>query len=571
MLQLIAPIEKAARGDGIACSAIAFACLSAEQLQEAIKWFDRAIRLQPQRAENHAGKGLAQQSLGNLKLAIRCYDTALGLRPIDPETHYNKGSALMAMGELDAALLAYGAALAQRPSYELALLHRASALHSLGRFAEALASLDAALAVVPGTVDFLGLRGNILLELERTHEAVACYDQVLDRQPQDFAALVGRANALKALKRYEAALQDTEAALAVMPGHAETLVLRGDLLKDLDRTEDALTSYRRALAISPLLKRPSKTSTPRFRALLLFAPLAGNTPYDDLICQADFDCYIALVVPGFDHDPRSLRRHADVVVNLVSDTDLSAQTLPRIGKLLAELRLPAVNNADLISRTARDEISRALAGIAGCIAPPTRRFPGRELLQAGSDVSIETSFPAVIRPAGTHGGERMACVANEAELRGYIATDEEACYYIAPFIDYRSPDGYFRKYRFIFVGDQVLPYHLAIGSHWKVHHASTDMGQHAWMQQEEQSFLEDPWAHFGEQAQAALHEIRKRIGIDYFGIDCALDNAGRLVVFEANATMLVHQRNDAFPYKNSAVLRIKEAFAALLAQAARRH
>ena len=44
--------------------------------------------------------------------------------------------------------------------------------------------------------------------------------------------------------------------------------------------------------------------------------------------------------------------------------------------------------------------------------------------------------------------------------------------------------------------------------------------------------------------------IRERIGLDYFGIDCGLDASGNLVVFEVNASMLVHDRNDRFPYKN---------------------
>ena len=45
----------------------------------------------------------------------------------------------------------------------------------------------------------------------------------------------------------------------------------------------------------------------------------------------------------------------------------------------------------------------------------------------------------------------------------------EDCYLIE-YIDYRSADGHFRKYRFIFVDADILPYHLAIGSDWKLHH-----------------------------------------------------------------------------------------------------
>jgi hypothetical protein len=132
------------------------------------------------------------------------------------------------------------------------------------------------------------------------------------------------------------------------------------------------------------------------------------------------------------------------------------------------------------------------------------------------------------------------------------------------YIDYRSADGHFRKYRFIFVDGQVLPYHLAIGNDWKVHHTSTDMVHHQWMQQEEEAFLSDPTTVFNAGHYQVLQAIQSRVGLEYFGIDCGLDRSGNLVVFEVNASMLVHARNEDFPYKAPFVVRIKSAFDAML-------
>jgi len=58
--------------------------------------------------------------------------------------------------------------------------------------------------------------------------------------------------------------------------------------------------------------------------------------------------------------------------------------------------------------------------------------------------------------------------------------------------------------------------------------------------------------------------LRGRIGLDYFGIDCALDSCGDLLVFEVNASMLVHDDNAEFPYKDPHVRAIKAAFDAML-------
>jgi hypothetical protein len=76
----------------------------------------------------------------------------------------------------------------------------------------------------------------------------------------------------------------------------------------------------------------------------------------------------------------------------------------------------------------------------------------------------------------------------------------------------------------MFVGDEILPYHLAISERWKVHHASTSMGNHAWMQAEEREFLVRPQVAFCPRAYAALRNIQSRIGLDYFGIDCGVDH-----------------------------------------------
>ncbi len=65
-----------------------------------------------------------------------------------------------------------------------------------------------------------------------------------------------------------------------------------------------------------------------------------------------------------------------------------------------------------------------------------------------------------------------------------------------------------------------------------------------------------------------LRAIRDRIGLDFFGIDCGLDRDGTLVVFEVNASMLVHEHNEAFPYKDPYVRAIKQAFDAMLAETA---
>lgn len=104
---------------------------------------------------------------------------------------------------------------------------------------------------------------------------------------------------------------------------------------------------------------------------------------------------------------------------------------------------------------------------------------------------------------------------------------------------------------------------------WKIRHATTEMRRHVWMQNEEAALLDQPATVFHAQHDVAIRLIRERIGLDLFGLDCAVDRAGNVLVSEANGSMPV--RDDAaFPYKSPHVARIKGAFDALLAARSRR-
>jgi hypothetical protein len=153
-------------------------------------------------------------------------------------------------------------------------------------------------------------------------------------------------------------------------------------------------------------------------------------------------------------------------------------------------------------------------------------------------------------------------------IAAFLGAHAGEAFYLSAYVDYRSADGLFRKYRFVVTDAEILPYHLAIGENWKVHHYTTDMGRHAWMQDEEKAFLDNPGEVFAPAHYAAMRAIGAAIGLDFFGIDCSLDREGNLLVFEVNASILIHDDNAEFPYKTPFCLRVREAFAAMLARAA---
>ncbi|HVJ43718.1 MAG TPA: tetratricopeptide repeat protein [Dongiaceae bacterium] len=398
-------------------------------------------------------------------------------------------------------------------------------------------------------------------------EAITSFRHALRLKPDFVQAETQLGQSLRALGRGNEAAACFEHVIALHPDYVDAHIALGNLLQEHDPAR-AHGIFRQAHALRPLTTLPALQQPAGFAVLLVMAPGVANTPTDYLVGKGNYDAHFLCLLPGIDYDFDLLQRHADVVINLVSDADQGRETLPLARALVERLARPVINHPDKISPTDRAAVAAALAGIPGCRVPRIAHVTRALLL---SDPACLDSFgvPFLLRVAGKHGGDDFEMIEDKADIPAFIERSPADDYYAIEYVDFGSADGYFRKYRFIYADGQVLPYHLAIGSGWKVHHYTTEMDQHVWMQEEEETFLRDPWSVFSPANQATLRAIQAAIGLDYFGIDCSLDRNGDVVVFEVNASMLVHDDNAQFPYKNPYVAVIKQAFDAMLEKTAR--
>ncbi|MDR3468979.1 MAG: tetratricopeptide repeat protein [Xanthobacteraceae bacterium] len=362
----------------------------------------------------------------------------------------------------------------------------------------------------------------------------------------------------------EMAIRHFEQAIALDPNDADSRYWIGGIRQMMGEVDAARTAYAAAEQIRPAIRRRAIRSPPEFRVLVLFAPYAGNTPTQYLFKDVTYDVD-TLALFGPDEPDISSVGEIDVVLNLVSDADQAEAMLFAATGLAERLGKPVVNAPGKVLHTTRDAVAVLLPGIPALRVPRILRLdPDTDISAAALAALLPFDFPVLARPAGTHGGDDFGKIGSPDELARYLAQRPDADHYVIEYVDVASGDGHFRKYRFMFVGETILPYHLAIGNDWKVHHLSTDMAHRPWMQQEEAAFLANPGAVFNASHFEALRTVRDRIGLDYFGIDCGLDRNGSLIVFEVNASMLVHDDNAAFPYKAPFVRAIKAAFDAML-------
>jgi tetratricopeptide (TPR) repeat protein len=519
--------------------------------------------------------GLEHYSAGRTEEAIAAFQHGLAAVENEPpgvesvetisELHAKLGNACMIRGDLEAAAANYKAALRLAPHLTDCWCNFGNVHLKIGKPQDAITLYLQALKLNAG---HWPARTNLVHALMATQQYIvarAVLLELISERPQDSQLHHQLGKVCFELNDPESAIDHFRQAVVLNPRDADSINWIGGLKQQMGDVEGAQAAYAEAAQIQPLIKRPAAKFPADFRVLALYAPFGGNTPTEYLFKDAVHDTDTLALFAAREYDGELFRQNVQVVVNLISDADQAEALLPLAADLADRLDKPTVNHPRKIQGTTRDVVAALLQGIPGCSIPKALRH------KAGADSSVATlqaalpfSSPVLARPVGTHGGDDFEKIEDPAALSAFLAQRPDHDHYLIEYIDYCSDDGYFRKYRFIFVDGQILPYHLAISSDWKVHHVSTDMANQPWMQQEEEAFLNNPAGVFTPANYEALQAIQERIGLEYFGIDCGLDRSGNIVVFEVNASMLVHAQNDEFPYKTPAVQRIKLAFDAML-------
>ena len=396
---------------------------------------------------------------------------------------------------------------------------------ALGGVEQAQRSLERALELKPGDPETQAHLSLILLQQGRLEEAGVLANQALERDP-------GLGPAHRSLSAIYAALGDEAASL---------------------RHRD------QAYAGANLVILPAARA--KARVLILSTTGGGNTPDIHLIPAGRYTRLLWFVEYATEEQRASLPPF-DVAFNRVGDPDVAAPVTEAMSRFADRFGQRVLNDPRRVAMTSRDQTPRLLGDLADVIAPRTVRLD--PAADAGRHSAALEGFdgPVLLRPLGSHGGEglrRLEGVEDLPDLGG-------ASHYVTAFHDFRSADGLYRKYRMFFVEGRPYPYHLAVADQWMVHHHSAGMEGRPDRIAEEARFLKDPETAIGTRAMSAVAAIGERIGLDFCGLDFSVLPDGQVLVFEANAAMLVHPEapDGPFAHKNPHVERILDAFQRLL-------
>jgi hypothetical protein len=315
----------------------------------------------------------------------------------------------------------------------------------------------------------------------------------------------------------------------------------------------------RALSLSQAFRVAGQPDAQlRVLAIMLPGDMMANTPLDFLLTEADVRLDLLYHLPG-QALPATIPDH-DVAV--FAGADPSPRLCAHMQRLFDAWPCPAINAPRAIPGLARDALSATLADIPTIVCPPARQV-SRQALRAGVDFRHGAQL---VRPVDSHAGQGLARVTGNAELAAHLEAFEEDYYFITPFIDYRSPDGLFRKYRIAFIEGAPFLCHMAISQHWMIHYLNAGMTESAAKRAEEAAAMRQFATGFARRHTAAFAALNEVIRLDYYSIDCAETQDGKLLVFEADNAAIVHMMDppELFPYKRPHMRVVFEAFFAML-------
>ncbi|HWE76130.1 MAG TPA: tetratricopeptide repeat protein [Stellaceae bacterium] len=382
--------------------------------------------------------------------------------------------------------------------------------------------------------------------------ARTAYEQAVRCHPGNPLGRVNLGNLLAEGQDFAGARVQYEAALVADPELAEAHQGLARVLSELGEAAAAGPHWQKGFASHALVRRPYRGTGTGVSVLLLVSARGGNIPTQQILDDRVF-AVSALYAEFFD-PARALPEHS-LIFNAIGDADLCGDALTRAEAIVKRSTAPVFNPPARVRPTGRAANAERLAAL------PDVKAPGIRGLAKSALTTAELRFPLLLRAPGFHTGRHFVRVERREDLLAAIAQLPGDELLAIDYLDARSADGMARKYRVMIIDGALYPLHLAISADWKVHYFTADMAANAMHREEERRFLIDMTSVIGERAVAALGTIGKSLSLDYAGVDFGVGADGALLLFEANATMVINppDSDPTWDYRRAPILAALDA------------
>lgn len=237
--------------DGLALAELAGALNRAGHGDAALRCYERALLLLPDRAELWFNAANARAKAERTEEAEDSYRRALAIAPQMAPAWFNLARLLQRLGRDGEALACYDRAIGIQPTLADAHMNRGNCLRALGRVEESIASHRRAIGIAPERPEAHLNLGNALRDAGHSAEAALEYRRALAINPSLHAARLALADILASGGERDGAIALLREAQALYPDHAGYPLAYGKLLYAAGSARDALPALEHAVRLAP--------------------------------------------------------------------------------------------------------------------------------------------------------------------------------------------------------------------------------------------------------------------------------------------------------------------------------
>lgn len=208
----------------------AVVCMQYGLADEAFKYLNEAIRLDPNHYMSFNLLGLAYMVKANPAEAVKAFENCLAIKPDFSEALNNLGTAYQESGQIDKAEAAFKRAFEVDQNYN-ASFNLARIYYDKGLFDRALALVQTSIDKYDRSILAWNLKGLILESKEKLPEAIASYEQALKIVPGEVNISFNMGVAYYKAQKYDKAKEIMEKILPL----AKTEDLKGKIQEVLKR------------------------------------------------------------------------------------------------------------------------------------------------------------------------------------------------------------------------------------------------------------------------------------------------------------------------------------------------
>jgi tetratricopeptide (TPR) repeat protein len=212
---------------------------------------NEAVRLDPNDALAHGGRGVAWLGRGEHDKAIADFNEAIRLEPREASHYFNRADAWRAKRDFDKAIADYNEIIRRDPQLIPAYFARAVVRGEKGDIDHAIADLDIAIRLNPRWPDAYVARAAGWKSKRELDKAIADLDTAIKLEPKSARAYHERGLIWSEKKELDKAIADYSDAIRLEPGNAVGYCNRGFAWKAAKEFDNAIADFTEAIRRDP--------------------------------------------------------------------------------------------------------------------------------------------------------------------------------------------------------------------------------------------------------------------------------------------------------------------------------